>query len=97
MYEMSRVGVRELKNQATEILRDVRENRAEYVVTYHGRPVAVLLPVDEEWLEAEAQRAAEAVTPGEGVWAELDALREEIGRNWKSDKTAVELISEQRR
>jgi prevent-host-death family protein len=94
---MSRVGVRELKNQATEILRDVRENRAEYVVTYHGRPVAVLLPVDEEWLEAEAQRAAEAVTPGEDVWAELEALREEIGRNWKSDKTAVELISEQRR
>jgi prevent-host-death family protein len=94
---MSRVGVRELKNQATEILRDVRENRAEYVVTYHGRPVAVLLPVDEDWLEAEAQRAAEAVTPGEDVWAELEALREEIGRNWKSDKTAVELISEQRR
>jgi antitoxin (DNA-binding transcriptional repressor) of toxin-antitoxin stability system len=75
----------------------VRENRAEYVVTYHGRPVAVLLPGDEEWLAAEAQRAAKAVTPGENVWAELEALREEIGRNWQSDKTAVELVSEQRR
>ena len=94
---MARVGVRELKNRATEIIRKVREKRAEYVVTYHGRPVAVLLPVDEAWLETEATRAAEAVTPGEDVWAELAALRQEIGDAWLSDKTAVELVSEQRR
>lgn len=94
---MARVGVRELKNQATEIIRAVRENRAEYVVTYHGRPVAVLLPVDEAWLEAEANRAAEAVTPGDDVWAELEAIRQEIGQSWQSEKTAIELISEQRR
>ena len=94
---MPRVGVRELENQATEILRNVWENRAEYVVTCRGRPVAVLLPVDREWLETEAQRAAEAVTPGESVWAELEALRREIGESWQSDKTAVELVSEQRR
>ncbi|MEJ2734558.1 MAG: type II toxin-antitoxin system Phd/YefM family antitoxin [Anaerolineae bacterium] len=94
---IARVAVRELKNQATEIIRNVREHQAEYVVTYHGRPVAVLLPVDEAWLEAEAKRAAEAVTPGEDVWAELEALRQEIGQGWQSEKTAVELISEQRR
>ena len=94
---MPRVGVRELKNQATEIIRDVRETRAEYVVTYHGRPVAVLLPVNEEWLEAETRRAIEAATPGEDIWAELEALRQEIGQSWQSEKTAVELVSEQRR
>jgi len=94
---MPRVGIRELKNQATEILRDVRENQAEYVVTYHGQPVAVLLPVDKVWLEEETRRAAEAVTPGEDVWAELKALRQEIGASWQSEKTAIELISEQRR
>ena len=94
---MARVGVRELKNQATEIIRAVRENQTEYVVTYHGRPVAVLLPVDEAWLEAEAKRAAEAVTPGDDVWAELEEIRQEIGRSWQSEKTAVELISDQRR
>jgi prevent-host-death family protein len=94
---MPRVGVRELKNQATEILRNVRENRTEYVVTYHGRPVAVLLPVDEEWLEAETKRAVEAVTPGEDVWTELETLRREIDESWQSEKTAVELVSEQRR
>jgi prevent-host-death family protein len=94
---MARVGVRELKNKATEILRDVRENQAEYVVTYRGRPMAVLLPVGEDWLEAEARRAVEAAEPGEEVWAELERLRHEIGQRWQSDKTAVELISEQRR
>lgn len=86
-----------MKNQATEIIRDVRENRAEYVVTYHGQPVAVLLPVDEAWLEAEAERAAEAAEPGEEIWAELEAIRQEIGRTWQSPKTGVELVSEQRR
>ena len=94
---MPSVGVRELKNQATGIIRDVRENRAEYVITYHGRPVAVLLPVGEQWLQAEMKQAIERVTPGEDVWAELEALRQEIGQSWQSDKTAVELVSEQRR
>ena len=92
-----RVGVRELKNRATEIIRHVRESRAEYVVTYRGQPVAVLLPLDEGWLDEETARAAEAVTPSDDVRAELDALRQEIDRSWKSEKTAVELITEQRR
>ena len=94
---MGRVGVRELKNQTTEIIRDVRENRAEYVVTYRGRPVAVLLPVGEGWLDDETQRAIETAAPGEDVWTELEALRQEIGQSWKSEKTGVELVAEQRR
>jgi prevent-host-death family protein len=48
---MPKVGVRELKNRTSEILRAVREERAEYIITYQGRPMAVLLPVDEEQLE----------------------------------------------
>ena len=94
---MSRVGVRELKNQATEIIRDVRENRTEYVVTYHGRPGAVLLPVSENWVEEETQKAVKAAASALDARAEMDALRQEIARGWKSQKTAVELVSEQRR
>jgi hypothetical protein len=37
------------------------------------------------------------VVPGDDVWAELEAIRQEIGRSWQLEKTAVELISEQRR
>ena len=94
---MARVGVRELKNQTTAIIRNVRENQAEYVVTYRGRPVAVLLPLSNDWLEDETGRAARSTAPGEDVWAELEALRQEIGVSWQSDMTAVELVTEQRR
>lgn len=48
---MPKVGVRELKNRTSEILRAVREEGAEYIITYQGRPAAVLLPIDEEELE----------------------------------------------
>ena len=94
---MSRVGVRELKNQATEIIRAVREDRAEYVITYHGRPVAVLMPLEEGWLEGETREAVRAASSALQARAEMEALREEIARSWKSEQTAVEQISEQRR
>lgn len=94
---MSRVGVRELKNQATEIIRAVREDRAEYVITYHGRPVAVLMPLEEGWLEGETREAVRAASAALQARAEMEPLREEIARSWKSEQTAVELISEQRR
>lgn len=94
---MPNVGVKDLKNQATEILRAVREEQAEYVVTYHGRPVAMLLPIDAAWLETEQQRAARAARPSPQLLAELEALRVEVDASWRSDKTAVELITEGRR
>jgi len=94
---MPNVGVKELKDQATEILRNVREEQAQYIVTYHGRPVAVLLPVDEAWMRAEQDRAARAARPSPDLLAELEALRAEIDASWSSEKTAVELIAEGRR
>ena len=94
---MPNVGVKDLKNQATEILRTVREEQAEYIVTYHGRPVAMLLPIDVAWLETEQKRAARAARPSPELLAELEALRAEIDMSWRSDKSAVELISEGRR
>lgn len=92
-----RIGVRELKNRATQVLRQVREERAAYVITYYGRPIAVLLPVDEECLANQARRAAEAASPGGGIAAEMEALRRDIDRSWESAKTAVEHVSGQRR
>jgi len=73
---MPRVGVRELKNRTSEILRTVREERAEYIITYQGRPSAILLPIDEEELEdyvlahhphfvALRERARQAIQKGE--------------------------------
>lgn len=42
---MQYIEVGDLETQTTEILRNVREARAEYIVTYRGEPMAQLLPV----------------------------------------------------
>ena len=91
------VGIRELKNDTSEIIRAVREERAEYVVTYHGQPVAVILPVAESLRLAQAEHVLAASRPDDDFWAQWDALGREIDAQWKSEKTGVELVSEQRR
>jgi prevent-host-death family protein len=91
------VGVRELKNQTTKILRDIRENQAKYIITYHGQPMALILPLEERWLKAKTEAVIEAALSEQVVWNELAALRQEIDQGWQSEKTAVDLIAEQRR
>ena len=81
---MPEVGIRELKNRTSEIVRAVRERRAEYVITYRGRPAARLIPIAEE-------------EGGEQAWQELERLSREISARWRSDKSAVELLDEVRR
>jgi len=60
-----RVGIRELKNRTSEIVRAVRERGVQYVVTHQGHPVGILLPVDETRLEAAVHHVVtgEAKTP----------------------------------
>ncbi len=84
---MEEIGIRELKARASEVVRAVKERRARYVITQRGQPVAVLLPVD-------------AVPPQpdpDEVWARLEAIRQELGKGWQSEKSAVEILSEMRR
>ena len=49
---MALIGVRELRENTTEVLRRVREEQAEYIITLHGRPTALLLPIDAAAAEA---------------------------------------------
>ena len=90
---MPDVGVRELKIRASEIVRDVREHRARYIITYRGRTVGVLAPL-ETAPQAEPLPGGE---PGTSVWEELTRLGEEIGRGWQSPLTGAELLSQMRR
>lgn len=91
------VGVRELKNDTSEIIRMVREEQAEYIVTYRGQPVAVILPVAESVRRDQNEQVLAASRPDDDFWAQWDILGREIDAQWKSDKTGVELVSEQRR
>jgi prevent-host-death family protein len=94
---MPSIGVRELKNQTNEIVRSVREEQAEYIITYHGQPVAVILPIDRAPIEAGERAAIESAQPRQETLDELDALRQEIEQSWRSKKTGAELIRGERR
>ena len=85
------IGVRELKNQTSRVLRAVREEMAEYIVTLHGKPVAVLRPLTEEESLQLQQHEIEKST------AEMKAIAQEVAAAWTSNKSGLELISEQRR
>ncbi|HKZ54986.1 MAG TPA: type II toxin-antitoxin system Phd/YefM family antitoxin [Anaerolineales bacterium] len=90
---MPEIGVRDLKAHASEIIRKVRERRSRYLITYRGRPVAVLSPIDE----AKLAEVALGGDPAHIVWETLSRLGEEIGRGWRSPKTSAELLSDMRR
>lgn len=47
---MKTVNTVTLKNQANQLLRQVR-NGHPIVITHHGKPTAALIPVDEEGIE----------------------------------------------
>jgi prevent-host-death family protein len=85
------IGVRELKNQASRVIRAVREVMSEYVVTPRGEPVAVLRPLTEE--EAQQLHQVEIDTS----LAEMKALAQEVASAWTSEKGGVELFAEQRK
>ena len=85
------VGVRELKNQASRVIRAVSEEMAEYVITLRGEPVAMLRPLTEE----ERDRLREEQV--DSALTEMRNLAEEVAAAWKSDKSSVELVAEQRR
>jgi len=87
---MREVGVRELKTHASRILRNLRDRRTRYVVTYRGRPVAILAPL-------EPLGPAPEPDASDSVWQELIHLGNEIGNGWSSPMSSAELLSAQRR
>lgn len=84
---MAEIGIRELKQRTSEILRHVREEKESISITYRGRVVARLVPVDKV-----GKRARDTQ-----VWTDMDELAAEIGDRWPVGVTAVEAVQEQRR
>ena len=85
---MPEVGVRELKARASEIVREVRERRARYVITHRGRPVGVLIPVNEAGTEPSETAA---------VWDRLVRLGNEIAEDWPAGLDSGKVLSDMRR
>ena len=84
---MAEIGVRGLKENTSEIIRRVREEKESFNITYRGRVVAWLVPIEtpdepEDWRK---------------VWADMEETAAKIGKRWRSGQSAAEAVSEQRR
>ncbi|MCL5998174.1 MAG: type II toxin-antitoxin system prevent-host-death family antitoxin [Chloroflexi bacterium] len=78
---MSLIGVRELRQQTTQVLRKVQEEKAEYVITYQGRPIALLLPLDTEMVNS----------------ATLSAAKQSAGDGWEIYRRVAESLRQAQR
>ncbi len=92
---MSLIGVRELREQTSEVIRRVRQNRAEYVVTYQGRPVAIILPLDAGRAEREMVQASKKAVLDS--WERYERLAKELRRAWPADLSTQDVIDSIRR
>ena len=84
---MRAIGIRELKEQASEILRRVREDGDSFEVTYHGKVIARLVPVTQT--EHEIDLAT--------YWDRMDELSRAVSAGWPAGVAAVDAVREGRR
>jgi prevent-host-death family protein len=89
---MPEIGIRELKTRASEILRNVRKRGVRYMITYRGRPVGLLIPVEQPELGT-----SEEATLSLAAWNELTKLGREIGRRWPKGLRSAQVLSKMRR
>ncbi len=87
----SKIGIRDLKNRASEFVREVREEEVEYVVTVRGEPAAVLRPFSDA--DEKRLKRAERLE----AFAELEGLARSVAAAWTVGESALQLLEKQRR
>lgn len=65
---MSEIGIRELKQRASQILREVREKGEIYTVTYRGKPCGVLVPHPTVGTKKKGKRKGAKAVSLRGIW-----------------------------
>lgn len=88
---MKTLGVRELKERISEILRMVQEEGETVEVTNRGEVIARLVPVRKQRAEQADRQSDNA------MWTELDRLAAEIGNHVAKNVDAVDIVREVRR
>lgn len=81
------IGIRELKSRASEVVRAVKEQRARFIVTQRGIPVAAIIPMDAMLPEKKE----------EDGWEKLLAIRARLGKDKTKKKNSLEILTEMRR
>jgi prevent-host-death family protein len=88
---MQSIGVREFRKDASRVFRYVRLKRKDVIVTYRGKPIARIVPLDD------AGRASRPAQPAGGLWSEMDALAAEVTAAWNGTMSGADAVSEGRR
>jgi len=92
---MARIGMTELHIRTAEVLRRVREDHDEFIVTDHGQPVALLLPILPD---REDRPALEAARPSPaGGWDAYARLATTLRERWPGDSSTDSVLGEIRR
>ncbi len=84
---MRQIGVRDLKERTSDILRSVREEGQSYEITFRGRAIARVVPIVEPVERDSVEQFLDA-------WGRLSAA---ISAEWPDDISAVEAVREARR
>lgn len=88
----SQIGVKEFKDKATQVLRRVREQREEVIVTMDGEPIALVRPFTEQD-RVKLAREAQSLFLTRGC-----ALARKAGSGmFPSSFDAIEAVASQRR
>jgi len=85
---MITVGVRELKQQTSQVLRRVREDGETIDITYRGKIIARLIPVNPPTPPVEEMAA---------ILADLNQLSAEISAQWPEGVSALDAVNDVRR
>jgi prevent-host-death family protein len=85
------VGVRELKANASRILRQVRDSRESFILTHRGRAVGVILPLESSAREPALEEDKAS------AWANFMAAGRQIERRSRRGVNAVQILSSMRR
>lgn len=86
---MAAIGIRELKERTSDVIRRVRDRGETVDVTYRGRLVARLVPV--------ARRSPSTKRATRAVIADIEQLAQEIAARWPPGVSAADAVKEQRR
>jgi prevent-host-death family protein len=82
------IGIRELKDQVSRVVREVREESAEYIITLHGQPVAVIRPIEEEDTEElKKQKALQS-------WHEMLEIGRQLSESNPNARLARDVLEE---
>ena len=84
---METIGVRELKERASEIMRRVRDDGDVFEVSYRGRVIARLVPVTQP----------ETKTGSTDFTENWEQLTKAIGDRWPKGLSAIDAVREGRR